>query len=221
MRRLMTKLSKYYLLLAGLVLGVVLVVGSTIALLSANSGEPILNKLAVASVATKIDEEVSKEPVAVETDIKKAVRVENTGEDAVFIRARIVVSPEKLWTDGKISLKYGMWNDGVFSQEGELAKNPADLVKIDSMLDGGFWRYSSDDGYYYYSELVPGTDEAVTDDKRFTDYLLGAVQLSSDMTAEDTFDLTVYQESVIAKGYSNSLIDQKAAFAAVADNDND
>lgn len=221
MKRLMKKLSKYYLLLAGLALGVVLVAGSTIALLRANSGDPIVNKLAVASVKSEIDEEVSEEPVTVEADIKKAVRIENTGKDAVFIRAKIVLSPEILWSEGKISLKYGVWNDEVFSQEGVLTKNPVDLVQIDSLLGDGYWMYSSDDGFYYYSQLVPGTDEAVTDDQRFTDYLLGAVQLSSEMTTEDTFDLTVYQESVVAKGYNNSLTDQKAAFAAVADNDND
>lgn len=217
MKRLINKFSINHLLLAGLVLAMGLVAGSTVALLKVNSNS-LTNEFAVASVESKIREDVSEEDVAVDKDIKKAVRIENTGKDAVFIRARILVSPEKLWTDGKISLKYGTWNDDGTIFTGDILSKNQD--EINSSDIPGSWFYGND-GFYYFSELVPGTnDTTVEPEARLTDYLLGAVTLSSQMTAEDTFDLTIYQESVVAKGYTNSLTGQKAAFAAVADLDN-
>jgi len=218
MKRLLKKISINHLLLAGLVVGITLVAGSTVALLKVNSNL-LTNKFAVASVESKIREDVSGENVAANTNIKKAVQIENTGKDAVFIRARIVVSPEKLWTDGKVSLKYGKWNGSIFTEEGALSTNPANLAQVDSSEIPGYWIYGND-GFYYFSELVPGTKDAALAAERFTDYLFGAVTLSSQMTSEDILDVTVYQESVVAKGYSNSVTDQKAAFAAVAANDN-
>lgn len=218
MKRLMKKISINHLLLAGLVVGMALVAGSTVALLKVNSNS-LTNKFAVASVESKIREDVSEENVTVNTDIKKAVRIENTGEDAVFIRARIVVSPEKLWTESKINLKYGKWDGNVFAEKGTLSKNPANLTRVDSSNIQGEWIYGND-GFYYFSELVPGTNDKNNSEDRCTDYLLSAVYLSADMNSEDILDVTVYQESVVAKGYTNSLADQKAAFAAVADKDN-
>ena len=218
MKRLLKKISLNHFLLAGVVVGMALLAGSTIALLKVNSNS-LTNKFAVASVESKIREEVSGEIVATDTNIKKAVQIENTGKDSVFIRARIVVSPEKLWTEGKVSLKYGKWNGSVFDEKGTLSTNPVDLVQVNSSEIPGSWIYGND-GFYYFSKLVPGTDDAVNNEERFTDYLLGAVYLSSEMTTEDTLDVTVYQESVVAKGYSNLVTDQKAAFAAVAANDN-
>jgi len=218
MKRLIKKILTNHLLLAGLVVGITIVAGSTIALLKVNSNS-LTNKFTVASVESKIREEVSGENVAADTNIKKAVQIENTGKDSVFIRARIVVSPEKLWTDGKVSLKYGKWNGSVFTEEGILSTNPANLAEVNSSEIPGSWIYGND-GFYYFSKLVPGTNDAVDIEERFTDYLLGAVTLSSQMTSEDILDVTVYQESVVAKGYSNSVTDQKAAFAAVAANDN-
>lgn len=218
MKRLLKKISTNHLLLAGLVVGITLMAGSTIALLKVNSNS-LTNKFAVASVESKIREDVSGENVAADTNIKKAVQIENTGKDAVFIRARIVVSPEKLWTDGKVSLKYGKWNGSEFTEEGALSTNPANLAQVNSSEIPGSWIYGND-GFYYFSKLVPGTNDAALATERFTDYLLGAVTLSSQMTSEDILDVTVYQESVVAKGYSNSVTDQKAAFAAVAANDN-
>ncbi len=219
MKRLIKKILTNHLLLAGLVVGITIVAGSTIALLKVNSNS-LTNKFTVASVESKIREEVSGENVETDTNIKKAVQIENTGKDSVFIRARIVVSPEKLWTDGKVSLKYGKWSGSVFEGQGALSTNPADLVEVNSSEIPGYWIYGND-GFYYFSKLVPGTDDAVNNEERFTDYLLGAVYLSSEMTTEDTLDVTVYQESVVAKGYGNSIENQKQAFAAVADKDND
>ena len=110
-------------------------------------------------------------------------------------------------------------NGSVFDEKGTLSTNPANLAQVDSSEIPGYWIYG-DDGFYYFSKLVPGTSDTEKKEDRCTDYLLGAVTLSSQMTSEDILDVTVYQESVVAKGYSNSVTDQKAAFAAVAANDN-
>ena len=219
MKRLLKKISLNHFLLAGVVVGMALLAGGTIALLKVNSNS-LTNKFAVASVKSKIIEEVSDKEVSGETDIKKAVQIENTGKDAVFIRARIVVSPGKLWTDGKVTLKYGKWNVDVFDEKGTLSTNPANLTRVDSSNIQGEWIYGND-GFYYFSELVPGTNDKNNSEDRCTDYLLSAVYLSADMNSEDILDVTVYQESVVAKGYGNSIEDQKQAFAAVADKDND
>lgn len=218
MKRLLKKISVNHFLLAGVIVGMALLAGGTIALLKVNSNS-LTNKFAVASVKSKIIEEVSDKDVEVKTDIKKAVQIENTGKDAVFIRARIVVSPEKLWTDGKVTLKYGKWNGDEFKAGGTLPQKPKDSLSVDSSDISGEWIYG-DDGFYYFNKLVPGTNDTEKKEDRCTDYLLGAVYLSSEMTTEDTLDVTVYQESVVAKGYGNSIEDQKQAFAAVADNDN-
>jgi len=69
-------------------------------------------------------------------------------------------------------------------------------------ISGGSSKWISDNGYYYYTDLVPANaGESSKTEELFTTYTMNSNYYNSGNF--EPFDISVYQESIDATGYSN------------------
>lgn len=174
---------KSKLLVSLLAVALVVGVGTTIAYLQATTGL-LTNTFAMAEVDTEISEDI--------TEGNKTVTIENKGDSAVYVRARILVSgvnPENVTISSVEKTSIGK-NEVVLVMP---KTEHWDLVSNPNVLYNG-------DFIYYNAKLESGA---------FTEKLLEKVQVGSGVDL-DTFSVTITHESVLASGYDSA----QNAFAA-------
>lgn len=175
---------KSKLLVSLLAVALVVGVGTTIAYLQATTGL-LTNAFAMAEVDTEIGEDI--------TNGNKTVTIENKGDSAVYVRARILVSGVN---PNNVSIK------STEQPPDSVGSNDVILV----MPETSYWdqvdknELCNGDFIYYNAKLESGA---------FTEKLLEKVQVGSDVDL-DTFSVTITHESVLAGNYTNA----KTAFAA-------
>lgn len=173
---------KSKLLVSLLAVALVVGVGTTIAYLQATTGL-LTNTFAMAEVDTEISEDI--------TEGNKTVTIENKGDSAVYVRARILVSgvnPENVTISSVEKTSIGE-NEVVLVMPDD---QDWPLVEKKQLYDGSF--------IYYTKKLESGAS---------TGQLLQKVQVGSGVDL-DTFSVTITHESVLASGYDSA----QNAFAA-------
>lgn len=173
---------KSKLLVSLLAVALVVGVGTTIAYLQATTGL-LTNTFAMAEVDTEISEDI--------TEGNKTVTIENKGDSAVYVRARILVSgvnPENV-TISSVEKTSIDENEVVLVMPDD---QDWPLVEKKQLYDGSF--------IYYTKKLESGA---------LTGQLLQKVQVGSGVDL-DTFSVTITHESVLASGYNSA----QDAFAA-------
>ncbi len=119
-------------LLASLLLVVGVTVGGTLAYIVADSG-PVENTFTPSVVTTYVEEDI-------ESNVKKDVKIKNTGDTTAYIRAAVVVT----------------WQDEAGNVLGEKPVENEDYT-IDYVLASG-WVQGAD-GFYYWTSPVLSDDE--------------------------------------------------------------
>lgn len=173
---------KSKLLVSLLAVALVVGIGTTIAYLQATTGL-LTNTFAMAEVDTEISEDI--------TEGNKTVTIENKGDSAVYVRARILVSgvnQENVTISSVEETRIGEEKVVLVMPENQGWQS----VKPDQLYDGSF--------IYYTKKLESGAS---------TGQLLQKVQVGSGVDL-DTFSVTITHESVLASGYNSA----QDAFAA-------
>lgn len=164
---------KSKLLISLLAVALVVGVGTTIAYLQATTGL-LKNTFAMAEVDTEISENI--------TDGNKTVKIENKGDSAVYVRARVLVSgvnPKNVAISSVEKTDIG--EDEVILV---MPNNQGwDTVSVENLYDGSF--------IYYTPKLESGAS---------SNPLLQKVQVGSGVDL-NTFSVTITHESVLASGY--------------------
>ena len=164
-------------------------VGGTLALMAVSSNS-VINSFTAASIDTEIKE--------VLTDGDKQVSITNKGSSDAYVRARIMVSGVNP-TDVVIAT-----SDTVPTGEALASEENKDKVFL-VMNNQNKWvqeQGAEKDDFYYYLDILPGTDSTQIEDDRQTSDLLTKVVLGSDLQSDQdflsNFTVTIYHESVLA-----------------------
>lgn len=160
--------------LLSILLVAVVLVGGTLAYLMA-SDSPVLNTFKLAEVKTDIDEPTTG------TDATKSAWVANTGESAVYVRAKVLISSGDAGvTEDKFSFTYNT----------------------------EYWEAGDNDFYYYKGILQPEADTpalftgvTVSEDvPKEATFSVDVYQESVLAPADAEFDLSKAQQAFAAKG---------------------
>lgn len=163
------------------------------------------NSFTTGSLKTEIEEEFEGQ-IQKNTTIKKTPHVVNKGAIRVFVRARVLVTPDIADYDdsedtNKIRLLSGTWEGTTFNVATSSDNKYKSLLGKDKDVLYGEpdtddekigWIYS--DGYYYYNKPIVAGES--------TENIFSGVFVGNDVNVN--FDVTVYQESVSASGYNVS-----------------
>lgn len=189
-----------------LALVMVVAVGATLALM-ASSPQFLTNTFAAADVDTDVDENIDGANV-------KTVWIENNGKSPVYVRARIMVSgvdPEQIEivptapAEDKVDANtlYLVMPNVNDATEGT-GKAAWSTSPAQNTEEDGSYPYT-DDFYYYLGVLQPGTStsnlmtKVIIGDK-LRDSLLVKDEETGKTDFVDTFNITIYHESVLAIG---------------------
>lgn len=164
-------------------------VGATLALMVSQSNS-VTNSFTAAEIDTEINE--------VLTDGDKQVSIKNYGRSDAYVRARIMVSGVKS-TDVEI----------VAAVPSSIESDKVYLVMQNNGDSSGKWTKEAvaandtySDAFYYYLDVLPGTDSTQDEDERKTSDLLTKVVLGSKLEEDqdflEKFSVTIYHESVLA-----------------------
>lgn len=161
-----TKLKKKQLsLVVSILLVLTAVIGGTLAYLVTHT-DSVNNSFTSAEVTCHVDEKFS-------SNLKKDVKIENTGDTEAYIRAAVIVT----WQDENGNIAAKPVNDTDYQialnykgNEGSNSNNNTEWIK-------GY------DGYYYYSEPVAVNNS--------TGYLIGTCSLAENVTAPVGYHLCV------------------------------
>lgn len=160
--------------LLSILLVAVVLVGGTLAYLMA-SDSPVLNTFKLAEVKTDIDEPTTG------TDVTKSARVSNTGESAVYVRAKVLIS----------SGDAGVTED-----------------QFDFTYNTEYWM-AGENGFYYYKDILQPnmpteplfTGVTVSGDvPKEATFSVDVYQESVLAPADAEFDLSKAQQAFAAKG---------------------
>lgn len=196
-----------------LALVMVVAVGATLALM-ASSPQFLTNTFAAADVDTEVDESIGEPDV-------KTVWIENNGKSPVYVRARIMVSgvdPKQI---------------EIVDSEEEAEKAAVDdptmlfLVMPNVKNEANCWQQVGEDiskdnkdGFYYYLGVLQpdtSTNDLMTKviiGEKLRNSLLVEDEETGKTDFADTFNITIYHESVLAIGDTpgTSLNDVVTAF---------
>lgn len=178
-------LKKNMLLFLSLAL-VAALVGGTYAYLVA-SDSPVINQFKLAHIDTHITENNGP-------DGKKEVTVGNKDVSSVYVRARVLVS------GGEIGAAPA-------SFEAQPAAQPAGNG-ITVEYNGESWHYDGD--WFYYKGILPGVDADGT--QHTTPPVIYRVLVGSEVDTDKSFEVEVYQESVLTSAETFDLGNAIAAF---------
>ena len=174
-------------------------VGGTLALMLVSSNT-VTNNFTAADIDTEIEEVLG-------SDMSKQVSIINQGPSDAYVRARIMVSGfnASAGTADPIDLTFA-------NSVGEANKIVEDghtvcLVMPNVSNEESKWYYDDQHSvtltdFYYYLDVLPGTESGATVDERKTLELLEKVVLSEDLEQDqkflEKFSVTIYHESVLA-----------------------
>lgn len=175
-----------------LALVMMVAVGATLALMASTSNS-VTNTFAAAQVDTDIEENTGDPNV-------KEVTVKNNGKSPVYVRARIMVSGVN---PSKVEIK------STLQEAQDAAKeNPNNLYLVMPEVPNSWARESengnyTDDFYYYKSALPSGqSTESLMTHVVIGDGLRDSLLVKDEETGKidfvDTFNITIYHESVLA-----------------------
>ena len=164
-------------------------VGATLALMVSQANS-VTNQFTAADVDTEINE--------VLTSGNKQVSITNHGRSDAYVRARIMVSGVKS-TDVEI----------VAAVPSSIKSDKVYLVMQNNGDSSGKWTKEAvaandtySDAFYYYLDVLSGTDSTQDEDERQTSDLLTKVVLGSKLEEDqdflEKFSVTIYHESVLA-----------------------
>lgn len=196
-------------------------VGATLALMVSASNS-VTNQFAAAEIDTEIKEEL-------DNDMTKQVSITNQGRSDAYVRARLMVSG----VDRDIDV------EAVTSEEAADEEQPSTVYlvmpNVSESVQGKWcpdesnpdeWLYGAGVGYYYYLDVLPGTDSEPIDANRKTPELLMKVVLSKDLQEDkdflEKFSVSIYHESVLAINQPETVTLQvvKDAFTAAENSGN-
>ena len=144
-------------------------VGGTLAWL-ATSTDPVENTFTPAKVSTEVDEKTG--------DFKSEVKIKNTSDIDVYVRAAIVVNWVKLNDSGEVV--------SVYADSPVLGTDYTCSIGSDWTLE--------DDGYYYYNKKVAANTST-------TDLIVKADQITTANVPEDyQLQITILSEAIQADG---------------------
>ena len=180
------KNTKRIVLLAVLVLSLVLAVGTTLAYLYAQT-DSVVNIFEPVDVSCEVKEDFDGE-------IKKTVKIENTGEIDAYIRAAVVVT----WIRNR---------DGSIAAEAPVADTDYRMAYAENTgwVEGG-------DGFWYYQKpIAPGEATGVfmvscIQNKEKEGYSLSveiiasAIQSTPESAVQEVWNVTVDENGNIGKG---------------------
>ena len=162
-------------------------VGATLALMVSQSNS-VTNSFTAADIDTEINE--------VLTSGNKQVSITNHGRSDAYVRARIMVSGVD---PDNVQIVNAVPTDTELAQE----TNKCKVFLV--MNNQNKWVQEPDaekDDFYYYLDILPGTDSTQNEDDRKTSDLLTKVVLGSDLQSDQdflaNFSVTIYHESVLA-----------------------
>ena len=146
------KNSKSFLLLASLALIVTAVIGTTMAYLVSDT-PTVTNTFTPATVDSEVVE-------TLDTNVKKDVQIQNTGDIKAYIRAKVVVT----WQDTAGNV-YGKKPETILdclhdkcNCDYTITYNLDDQPENDDLgSTAGKWTFEENDGFYYWSSEVPAT----------------------------------------------------------------
>lgn len=161
-------------------------VGGTLAWLAATTGS-VVNTFAPAKVSTEVEEKTG--------DFKSEVKIKNTSDIEVYVRAAILVNWVKQNGDGTVS---------VYAVPPVLGKDYTCAIGADWTLDA--------DGYYYYNGKVAAGGST-------TDLIVKADQ-TADANVPDGYQLqmTILSEAIQAEGMGATSAQDAWAKAAASKN---
>lgn len=204
----MKKFFKSHVKLCIAVLALSLVtVGATLALMVSQSNS-VTNQFTAADVDTEINE--------VLTDGDKQVSITNHGRSDAYVRARIMVSGVKS-TD--VEIVNAVPTDTQLAQETNKGKV---FLVMDHPTEWVQEPGAEKDDFYYYLDILPGTDSTQNENDRKTSDLLTKVVLGNELKDDQdflaNFTVTIYHESVLAINQPSNINVGvvKGAFAAAA-----
>lgn len=186
----MKRLWKRYKLLILTLLVLTLFVGSTYAYLVATDSQ-IINTFTFAQIDTGIDESIEAS--------KKEVVITNTGKSSVYVRARVLVSGADVGVPaGSIVFKEGVPTEGTQAPPGN--EIHVYYNNSEQWVEDGDW-------YYYNGVLAKGES---------TPPLIYAVYVGTGVKVPDgsSFEVDVYEESVLTSADSFNIGAAKAAFGS-------
>ena len=178
--------KQYKILLLSL-LAVVALVGGTVALLVATDTQ-VVNSFQFAKIDTSITEETGQPN-------EKLVKIQNDDISSVYVRARVVVSGADV---GVAKVVY------VTAKPDTLDPDTIYVVYNDQGWDkSGEW--------FYYKGILPGKQE--NQDAPETAPLMTQVFAGANVDQTHSFEVDVYQESVLTSAENYVLSEAQAAFA--------
>ena len=167
-------------------LAVFAVVGTTVALLVATDTQ-VTNSFQFAKIDTSITEETGHPN-------EKLVKIQNDDISSVYVRARVVVSGADV---GVAKVEY------VTAQPDTLEP---DTIYVVYNAQG--WDKSGE--WFYYKGILPGKQEGQNAPE--TPALMTQVFAGADVDSTHTFEVDVYQESVLTSKTDYVLAEAQAAF---------
>lgn len=164
-------------------------VGATLALMVSPSNS-VTNQFTAADVDTEINE--------VLTSGNKQVSITNHGRSDAYVRARIMVSGVDL---NNVQIVDTVPTDDKLALEENKGKVFLVMEHLDKWQQEEKPEIQKDD-FYYYLDVLPGTDSQSFAEGRKTSDLLTKVVLGSDLQNDQdflaNFTVTIYHESVLA-----------------------
>ena len=141
------RLNKMLIVMVSVYLLVGIVIGGTVAFLVTDSG-PVQNTFTPSKVTTSVEETSSE-------NVKKDVKIKNTGDTTAYIRAAVVVT----WQDA---------DGNIYGQAPVAGTDYTIYYNLGASESGNCWVKSSD-GFYYYTSPVKSVSE---DEKNCTTGIL-------------------------------------------------
>lgn len=176
-------------------------VGGTLALMLVSSNI-VTNNFTAADIDTEIEEVLG-------SDMSKQVSIINQGPSDAYVRARIMVSGfnASAGTADPIDLTFA----NTVEEAEDMVKNGRMVClvmpNVSNEEQESKWYYDDQHSvtltdFYYYLDVLPGTESGATVDERKTPELLQKVVLSEDLEQDqeflEKFSVTIYHESVLA-----------------------
>ncbi len=164
-------------------------VGATLALMVSQSNS-VTNQFTAADIDTEIQE-------VLDDDMTKQVSITNQGRSDAYVRARIMVSGVKS-TDVEI-----VTSTDVASKDLAADANKGKVFLVmDHPTEWVQEPGAEKDDFYYYLDILPGTDSTQNENDRKTSDLLTKVVLGNELKDDQdflaNFTVTIYHESVLA-----------------------
>ncbi len=161
----------------------ILAVGGTLAVYTAMPEYPVENTFDLLTHSTEIEEEIE------EGSLNKKLSIVNVTPDPVYVRMRILVSPN----DAPVTLD------------------------VSNLLANGWAQIAGDEEYYYYVGVADNVNGGALQGVNSAAYKTpqGTLGVTVDQNYREPFEIIVYEESCVANGTLNDASKIAEIFNAI------